>query len=120
MGVRVVEGGPLLFAKFPRRGNLTSGCILRRPFYCHLSAAKAEALFPVHAVWPSIFRRVASGQPLFSRVNRRNFNRVLKAALAKSDAPEADRYISRAFRRGASQELKETGSPRHVVASSGI
>ena len=45
---------------------------------------------------------------------------MLKAVLAKLGIPEAARYSSHGFRRGTSQELKETGSPRTVVASSGI
>ena len=31
-----------------------------------------------------------------------------------------DIYSSQGFRRGAAQELKETGSPRDVVAASGV
>ena len=31
MGVRAVGGEPFLFAKFPWRKNMSSGCILRRP-----------------------------------------------------------------------------------------
>ena len=60
------------------------------------------------------------GELLFQSITRRNFNRVLKAVLARIGVPSADRYSSHGFRRGTSQELKETGSPWSVVATSGV
>ena len=61
---------------------------------------------------------VSPGQPIFSTVDRRNFNRTLRAALPKLQAPAARRYISRGFRRRASQELKEP--PWSVFAASWV
>ena len=57
--------------------------------------------------------------PFFS-VNRRNFNRIIRAVLSKIQEPSAERFSSHGFRRGTSQELKEAGSPWSVVATSGI
>ena len=48
---------------------------------------------------------------IFTQVNRRNFNRRLKAILAKLGAPKASRYSPRAFRRGSAHEMNETGPP---------
>ena len=81
------------------------------PLFCNLTNPRAALFCPVRVFWPLIRCRVAPGQPTFSAVNRRNFNRILKAALSKLRIPEADRYSSHAFRRGASQELKESGPP---------
>ena len=111
MAVRFVGGEPFLFTKFSWRKNLPSGCILRRPCFCNLTNRKAALIFPVHVFWQLIRCRVDTGKPIFSAVNRRNFNRIPKVVLAKLRIPEADRYSSHAFRRGISQELKESGPP---------
>ena len=62
------------------RGNLSGGSIVRLPCFFHRSAAMHRPVFPVHAVWPAICRRVASGQPLLPRANCRILNRTLRAA----------------------------------------
>ena len=116
MGVRTVGGEPFLFAKFSWRKNMASGCILRRPCFCNLTNRKAALICPVHVSWPLIRCRVDPGKPIFSAVNRRNFNRILKVVLAKLRIPEADRYSSHASRRGTSQELKESGSPPGLLS----
>ena len=92
MGVRVVEGVSLIFAKLSWGKNLTSGCILRRPCFCQLHAPRAKPLCPVRAFWPRVCRRVASGQPLCPSGHKRNVNRILKTALTKLAVPEAHRY----------------------------
>ena len=119
MNVKMAGGEPFLFAKFSWRKNLPSGCILRRPCFCYLANRKDALICPIHVFWQLIRCRVDPGQPIFSSVNRRNFNRILKAVMAKLHIPEADMYSSHAFRRGAAQELKESGSHWSVVASSG-
>ena len=53
-------------------------------------------------------------------VNRRDFNRQLKAIMAKLHVPQETRYSSHAYRRGATLELKDCGSPWSAVAASGI
>ena len=120
MGVRFEGDIPFLVCKLSRRKNLTSGCILRRPCFCHLSAKKAASICPVHVFWQWIRCRVDPGAFIFGSINQGNFNRVLKTVLAQLGIPEAARYSSHAFRRGTTQELKESGSPWTVVASSGI
>ena len=52
-------------------------------------------------------------------MNRGNFNRILKAIMEKLRAPEAHRFISHGFRRGTSQDLKESGSPWASAAPDG-
>ena len=101
-------------------GDLAAGCILRRPCFCTLAGTREAALFPVHTCWPLIRLRVAPWDPLFSSVKGRNFNRTPRAVMSKIRGPSAERFISQAFRRGASQELKESGSHRSVSASMGV
>lgn len=120
IGFRLVVGIPFLTSKFHRRKNLTGGCSLRRPCSCSLAAARAASLCPVHALWSLIRRRVASGQPLSHLANRRNFNRKLNAIMANLHIPDSHRFSSHAFRRGATQELEESGSPWSAIAYFGI
>ena len=120
IGVRAIDGQQFLSVKLTTRKNLDSGCILRRPCFCHLAAPKALKLCPAHVFWAEVRRRVHPGQLLFQSGTRRNFNRTLKAVLARLGIPYAERYSSRGFRRGTPQELKETGPPWSAVASSGI
>ena len=106
MGV-VAEGNEsFLAAKLSWGENLPGGCILR-PCFCNLANPQAKKLCPVHVFWKHIRRRVRPGQPIFTAVNRGNFNSIPKAILARIGIPEAERYSSHAFRRCTTQELKE-------------
>ena len=89
------------------------------PLFCSLAGTRAAPLFTPHAFWPLIRRMVAPCDPLFSAINRRNFNSTLRVALSKIQAPSAERFRSHALRRGTSQELNESGPPRSAVATSG-
>ena len=79
----------------------------------------ANACCPAHVLWPAIRSRVPSGDHLFSAVNARNFNRILRAVIRKLRAKDADRYCSHGFRRGTAQDLKTHGSHWAVVAAAG-
>ena len=120
IGVRLVKGHPYLVAKLSSRKNLTCGVIMKRPCFCGLNTDTARLACPVHSLWPAVKDRVACGKPLFVAVNRRNFNRRMKAIFARLGVPHAARYSSHAFRRGSAQEMNETGSPLAVVASAGM
>ena len=67
-----------------------------------------------------LFRGVWYFGPPIATINGRGVNRVLKSSLTNAGAPKAERQLPHAFRRGATKELAETGSPRSVVAASGI
>ena len=120
IGAASVGGGIFLVAQFAWRKNIANGCILRRPCFCNLGTERAISLFPDHCFWPDVRRRVAPGQLLFRKVNSGNANRTLKAISAKLAIPEATRYSSHGFRRGAAQELKDRGSPWAAVATAGL
>ena len=106
-----IDGQPFLVMKFSFRKNLVYGCILRRPCFSSVRTQRAIALCPVHTFWPLIKARVRSGHLISPSMTWRNLNRIIKAALGRLLAPHSERYSSHAFRRGAAQELKETGSP---------
>ena len=118
IGVRAIDGQQFLLVKLKTRKNLTSGCILRRPCFCQLVANKATKLRPVHVFRAAVRRRVDSGQMLFRSIARRDFNRALKAVLAKLGAPSADRYSSRGFLRVDFPRAEGDGFP--LVSSSFI
>ena len=120
IGARAIDGQQFLLAKLKTRKNLSPGCLLRRPCFCQLVARKAAKLRPAHAIWAAVRRRVGPGQLLFQSIDRRHFNRALKAVMAMLGAPSSDRCSSHGFRRGTSQELKGAGSPWSVVATSGV
>ena len=120
IGIASVGCELFLVSKFAQRKNITNGCILRRPCFCNLGTDHAASLRPVRCFWPSVRRRVAPGQPLFRRINVGNFNRMLKAILAKLSVPDAMRFSSHGFRRGAAQELKDRGSPWALVSTAGL
>ena len=120
IGLRTTPQGSFLVTKFKWRKNIAGGCILRMPCFRSGDQASSRSYCPVHVLWPAIRGRVPPGEPLFSAVNRRNFNRILKAALSRPKADSAARYTSHGFRRGAVQELKECGSPWAVLASDGL
>ena len=87
MGARSVNGHLYLVAKLSSRENLACGVITKRHCFCGLNTATARLACPVRSLWPAVQARVRPGGMLFSAVNRRNFNRRLKAILARLEAP---------------------------------
>ena len=109
--IRFFKKQPYLVVKLSFRKNHSGGAILKRPCFCGLNNDMARFTRPVHPLWRAVKQRVYSGEPLFRGINRRNFNRMLKAILDRLGIPEAHRYSSHGFRMGSAQELNETGSP---------
>ena len=105
--------------KLAYRKHMPAGCVMRRPCFCKLGSKNATRLCPVHWFWPWIANNIRSGQPLFPSLNGRNINRILRDVLRKINVPAVARYSSHGFRRGAAQELKESGSQWPIVASLG-
>ena len=60
-----------------------------------------------------------SGRRTFPSCTVRNLNPLHKRACGKIGLPNASRYSSHAFRRGASQELKEKGPQWPTIATLG-
>ena len=83
LGVRQVGGADFLVMKLSFRKNISRGVILKRPCFRGLGSRTARSSCPVHALWPAIKSRDVPCHLLFNQVNRRNFNRILKAFLTK-------------------------------------
>ena len=120
IGIREESECPFLIVKMKWRKNLDCGCIAHRPCFCDAGSPLAAPFCPVHVLWTAIRERARCGDRLFSAVNSRNSNRILRAVLRKLKVPEAERYSSHGFLRGAAQDLKLHGSPWDVVASAGF
>ena len=118
--VRAADGESFPIDKLAWRRDLSSGCIIRRPFFCALPVPRAASLCPVHTFWPLIRRRVEPGAQLFSLAKRRNFNLTSNAVFSEMGIPDAGRYSSHAARWGDTQELTESGPPWSAAASSGL
>ena len=86
IGIRSVGDQGFLAVKMAFRKNLTGGVIVKRPCFCGLQNALALRTRPAHYLRPAIKARVPPGARLFVEVNRRNFNRRLKALLARLGA----------------------------------
>ena len=119
IAVRQINGVDTLVLKLAWRKHMPGGCILQRPCFCPHSTERAKALCPIHWFWPWVRRTCRSGHSLFKTVNARNVNRYIRHALARLRIPAANLYSSHGFRRGAAQELKESGSQWPIVAGVG-
>ena len=78
-----------------------------------------DSYFPPRRAWPLIRSRTKSGDLLFHGYNKNNINRPLKSTLMKMNVPNAHRYTSKAFRRGTTQEIRQSGWTIDVIKSSG-
>ena len=119
MGVRSYKQTDILVLKFAFRKNLRNGCILKRPCICSEKNPLARLLCPPHTLWPLIKQRVDTGDLLFPNFTAHKFNLALKALMEDLRFDRAREYSSRAFRRGATQEIKDTGSTLAVIITSG-
>ena len=109
----------MLIVKLAWRKHMPGGCILKRPCFCPHNNERASALCPIHWFWPLVRNSTKSGELLFKKIKQYNVNRYIRRALSNIAVPAAERYSSHGFRRGAAQELKETGSPFSIVGSLG-
>ena len=118
-GLNGPKGHERLIIRFTRRKNLPQGCIVAMPCFCKLAERAAHQLCPVHFFWPLITCRVRPGAKLFSNYYDTKVNNTLKAVLRKLKIPNAERYSSHGFRRGAANELKTRGSQWSAILSLG-
>ena len=119
IGTRTYKETTVLVIKFSFRKNIRNGCILMRPCLCDEECVTANALCPVHMVWPVIRDRVAAGDPLFPTLTTNSFNRHLKSTMTAMAVPEGGLFSSHAFRRGATQEIKDSGSTFATILKTG-
>ena len=119
IGVRSCSKIDCLIVKMNRRKNLSGGCILKRACLCSDDSSKAKKICPPHRIWPIIAQRVNVGGLIFPTHTRHNINRILKFTLSKIGFKDGPKYTSKAFRRGATQELLTTGNSLEVIKGSG-
>ena len=119
IGVRVCGGAPCLIVKMSWRKNIPGGCILKRVCLCSDSSRRARKICPPHRIWPLLRASGGPGELLFPEFTRHNVNRKLKFTLAKLGFPDGHKFTSKAFRRGATQELLMTGNSLEVIKGSG-
>ena len=119
IGIRTFKETEVLVIKFSFRKNIRNGCILMRPCLCGAASETALELCPVHAIWPHIRDRVGAGGPLFPAYTANIFNRKLKQTMTALKYPEGGKFSSHAFRRGATQEIKNSGSTLATIVKSG-
>ena len=70
-------------------------------------------------VWPSIRQRVTVGFPLSPRLTANKFNRDLKATMTSLKIDQGGLYSPHAFRRGATQDIKDSGSTLGTILGTG-
>ena len=80
----------------------------------------ANALCPIHMVWPAIKERVTAGSPLFHNLTANSSNRHLKATMTALGFDQGGRYSPRAFRRGATQQILDSGSTLATILKTGV
>ena len=119
IGTRSWNGIDCLIIKMSWRKNLTGGCILRRPCLCEDSNLRAQRICPPHRIWPLLAERVSSGERVFPSFRKNNVNQLLKLNLRLVGFSDGHLYTSKAFRRGATQELLTSGYSLEVIKGSG-
>ena len=118
-GIRPFSGSSLLIAKFPKRGNLPRGCILRRPCLCGEASLLARAFCPAHQIWPRLRER-AEVRGLFHRsLSASKFNMELRRGMLGAGYADGGKYSPHCFRRGATQELQIAESPTDSIKRTG-
>ena len=119
IGTRTFQDVDCLIIKLSRRKNLAGGCLLRRPCICSVKSASGRRLCPPHAFWPLVSSRCGPGELIFPNFSKHNVNRILKTTLMKIGFEDGSQFTSKAFRRGATQELLTTGNSLEVIKGSG-
>ena len=71
-----------------------------------------------HATWPVIRARTHPVELVFPKHSKNNMNRILKFNRPTLWFLDARKFTSKAFRRGATQELLTTGNSLEVVKNS--
>ena len=119
VGVRTCNNIPTLVVKFPFRKNLPGGCILRRFCTCEDKSESTRRVCHPRLIWPIIAARTEPGELRFPKYTQNNFNRRLKFILTKIKFIDDRKFTSKAFRRGPTQEIVQTGNNLETAKGSG-
>ena len=118
MGRRMFKGKDLLLAKFAYRKSIKYGRILERPCICRPANPKATAICPVHVIWHIIRERADAGELLFRGWNSASFYRHLRKMMVDLGYSDGVKFSPEAFRRGDSEEIKNSGSTFATILTS--
>ena len=110
MGIRSIGGFPRLILKLKKRKLNKTGAIMMRPCFCDGEGMMPTGLCPIRDFSPLIQNTTLPGEGLFSSLQRRNLNRILKAILKRMGVESAEKYSTKAFRRGAAMDIMASGS----------
>ena len=119
MGIQRMDDTEVLVAKFRFRKNMRGGCILIRPCLCAETHDKARAICPIHTFWPLVAKNCGAHELLFPKLYANSVNQQLKAVMTKLNYDRGHKYSSHAFRRGATEEIKNSGSTFATIITSG-
>ena len=110
MGIRFIGRSPRLILKLKKRKLNKTGAIMMRPCFCDGEGLVPAGLCPIHDFWPIVQRSFLPGEQLFPALQGKNLNRILKAIMARLNVEFAEKYSTKAFRRGAAMDIMASGS----------
>ena len=110
LGIRVIGDSPRLVLKLKKRKLNKTGAIMMRPCFCDGTGLVPAGLCPLHNFWPLIQQQILPGELLFPSLQNKNLNRILKAILKRMGVESAEKYSTKAFRRGAAMDIMASGS----------
>ena len=108
----------LIVLKFSTRKNIKYGCILKRPCICKADRKRGPFLCPAHVLWPVLMTFAEPAELLFPEWNAGKFARSLRKLMIDLRYGAGDKFASKAFRRGASDEIRRSGSTFATILTS--
>ena len=120
IGPRTYNNTTALVIKFRFRKNIRGGCILIRPCLCEMVSQANRTFCPVHGFWATIRARLTPGELMFPGMSANMFNQRLKKVMCDLNYVDGHRFSPHAFRRGATQEIFNSGSVLATILKSGV
>ena len=105
--------------EFRFRKNVRGGCVLIHPRLCAETSEKARLISPTRKFWPLVAGTCDVNKPLFAKKNSNSANQQLKAAIMKLNYDQGRKYFPHAFRVGATEGVKDSGSTFATIIKSG-
>ena len=119
IGLREFNGDQRLIIKLARRKNARHGFSATRPCFCGDNFLLPKHNCPIHRFWKAVIAHTEPGELLFPSLQGKKFSRILRAILAKLAVPEAEKYSSHCFRRGAATAILNSGSTLSEIMRTG-
>ena len=110
MCLRPIGDSIRLVFKLKKRKLNKTGAIMIRPCFCDGDGWVPTGMRPAHDFWPIILRLVVPGALLFPLIKGMDLNRILKAILGRMGIESAEKYPTKASRRGTAMDIMASGS----------